>query len=76
MTLVSTRYFSALFDNGGVARNYFRHCIVVKIQDGLHQGWGRLQLMITITIMITCHFYLSITIMIMIISHYNYPLRL
>ena len=38
------------------------------------QGWRRLQLMITITIMITCHFYLSITIMIMIIRHYNYRL--
>ena len=40
------------------------------------QGWGRLQLMITITVMITCHFYLSITIMITIIRHYNYRLRL
>ena len=38
----------------------------------LHQGWGRLQLMITITVMITCHFYLSITI----IRHYNYRLHL
>ena len=43
-------------------------------QIGIRQGWGRLQLMITITIMITCHFYLSITIM--IIQHYNYRLRL
>ena len=40
------------------------------------QGWGRLQLMITITVMITCHFNLSITIMITIIRHYNYRLRL
>ena len=36
---------------------------------GSDQGWGRLQLMITITVMITCHFYLSITIMIMITCH-------
>ena len=40
------------------------------------QGWGRIQLMITITVMITCHFNLSITIMITIIRHYNYRLRL
>ena len=42
--------------------------------EGLNsgQGWGRLQLVITLAVMITCHFYLSITIMITIIHHCDY----
>ena len=65
---------------------YWAHDVVATLNQRLwrwfnvattscaQQGWGRLQLLITI--MITCHLYLSITIMIMIIRHYNYQLRL
>ena len=49
---------------------------VDNLLNNKQNRFGRIQLMITITVIITCHFYLSITIMITVIRHYNYRLRL